>query len=137
MCLLSIRTGRYETLRNRHKLLRALVTTVLAFAAVPVGSWFYGAYRWNAGTQELRARLGAARVPVHPRTVDVRELEGLPAPVRRYFRVVLKEGQPMVTSVRVRHRGTFNMGQPLTNGSLSSRIKRWLPNDRASTGTDA
>ena len=65
---------------------------MLGFAAVPVGDWFYGAYRWNAGTQELQERLGAARVPVRPRTVDLREPECLPAPVNRYFRVVLKGG---------------------------------------------
>ena len=79
-------------MRNRAKLLRALIATVLSFAAVPVSGWFYGAYRWNAGTQELQARLGAAHVPVHPRTVDLRELQCLPAPVQRYFRVVLKGG---------------------------------------------
>jgi hypothetical protein len=50
-------------------------------------------------------------VPVRPNTVDFRELEGLPAPVQRYFRAVLKEGQPMVAGVRVRHTGTFNMGE--------------------------
>ena len=77
-------------MRNRPELLRALITTVLGFAAVPVGDWFYGAYCWNAGTQELQARLGAARVPVRPRTVDLREPECLPAPVQRYFRVVPK-----------------------------------------------
>ena len=47
----------------------------------------------------------------YSRTVDLRELEGLPALVQRYFRVVLKEGQTMVTSVSVQHRDTFNMGQ--------------------------
>ena len=52
----------------------------------------YGDYRWNARTQELQARLGAARVPVYPRTVDTCELQCLPAPVQRYFRVVLKGG---------------------------------------------
>ena len=93
------------------ELLRALVTSVLAFAAVLVGGLRYGAYRWNADTQELRARLYAARVPVRPRTVDFRELEGLPAPVQRYFRVVLKEGQPTVAGVRVQHSGTFNTGE--------------------------
>jgi hypothetical protein len=59
----------------------------------------------------LRARLDAARVPVRPQTVDFRELEGLPAPVQRYFRTVLEEGQPMVAGARVQHRGTFNMGE--------------------------
>jgi hypothetical protein len=38
-------------------------------------------------------------------------MEDLPAPVRRYFRAVLEEGRPMVAGVRVRHAGTFNMGE--------------------------
>src|SRR5919112_268354 len=96
---------------NRTKLLRALITTVLALAIFLAGAWLYGAYRWNVGTKELRARLDAARVPMRPQTVDFRELEGLPAPVERYFRLALKEEQPMVAGVRVRHSGTFNMGQ--------------------------
>ena len=119
---------------NRTKLLRAFITTVLALAVVLVGIWLYGAYRWNVGTKELRARLDAARVPVRPQTVDFRELEGLPAPVERYFRLALKEKQPMVAGVRVQHRGTFNMGGKPTNGSLSPRINRWLPNGRARLG---
>jgi len=75
---------------NRTTLLQAYITIVLALAVVLVGVWLYGAYRWNVGTKKLRARLDAARVPVRPRTVDFRELEGLPAPVERYFRLALK-----------------------------------------------
>ena len=85
----------------------AVSVVVIAVAAAVV----YGARRWNAGTRELRARLEAARMPVEPQVVSFRELEGLPAPVQRYFRTVLKEGQPMVSSVLVQHRGTFNMGE--------------------------
>jgi hypothetical protein len=51
------------------------------------------------------------RAPVRPQTVDFCELEGLSAPVGRYFRTVLKDGQPMVSGVRVRHTGSFNMGE--------------------------
>jgi len=80
-------------------------------AVLLLGAWLYGAYRWNTQTQQLRARLNAARAPVRPQTVDFHELEGLPAPVRRYFYTVLKDGRPMVSSVRVRHTGTFNMGE--------------------------
>ncbi len=69
----------------------------------------YGAYRWHVRTQELRGRLEEARVPVRPQTVDFRELEGLPAPVQRYFRAALREGQPLVSAVSVEHSGTFNM----------------------------
>ena len=96
---------------HRTKLLRVLIVLVLVLVAVPVGAWLYGAYRWNSETQDLRARLDAARVPIRPQSVDFRELKGLPAPVQRYFRAVLEEGQPMVAGVRVWHTGTFNMGE--------------------------
>jgi Family of unknown function (DUF6920) len=75
------------------------------------GARIFGVYRWNERTRALRARLNAAREPVRPQTVDFRELEGLPAPVGRYFRLVLNEGQSMVSGVRVRHTGTFNVGE--------------------------
>ncbi|HEY6691147.1 MAG TPA: DUF6544 family protein [Rubrobacter sp.] len=85
---------------------------IIALAAVLfMGVRLYGAHRWKAETRRLRARLDTARVPVRPRTVDFRELEGLPAPVGRYFRLVLNEGQPMVSGVRAQHTGAFNTGE--------------------------
>ncbi|MFO7278437.1 MAG: hypothetical protein DIU56_015540 [Pseudomonadota bacterium] len=59
----------------------------------------------------LPTRLEAARAPIHPPTVDFRELEELPSPVRRYFRRVLREGQPMIAAVSIRHRGSLNMSE--------------------------
>jgi hypothetical protein len=88
-----------------------LLGALVLIAVLLLGAWLYGAYRWNSETQELRARLDSARGPVRPQTVDFRELDGLPDPVERYFRAVLEEGQPMVSGVRVRHTGTFNMGE--------------------------
>ena len=46
-----------------------------------------------------------------PQQYDPREIAELPAPVQRYFRTVLKEGQAIVTSVQIEHSGTFNMGE--------------------------
>lgn len=86
-----------------------IVVLVALAAAVAVAA--FGAYRWAEGTRELRARLEVARLPVRPRSVDLREIEGLPAPVQAYFRAALREGQPMVAGVRVRHHGTFNLGE--------------------------
>jgi hypothetical protein len=91
--------------------LNVLVIVVLVLAGTLGGALVYGAYRWQAGTRDLRARLEAARVPVQPQIVHFRELDDLPAPVQRYFRKVLKDGQPMVAGVNVRHSGTFNMGE--------------------------
>jgi hypothetical protein len=79
-----------KPLWNRTRILRVLIILLALISALLVGARLYGAYSWNAGTQTLRARLDSARVPVQPQTVDFHELEGLPAPVRRYFRAVLK-----------------------------------------------
>lgn len=110
-----IQQGRTDGMRDgsprRARRPGGLLLGVLALAGALACGRIYGSYRWNAGTRELLARLDAARVPVRPRRVDFRDLEGLPAPVRRYFRLVLRDGQPMVAGVSARHTGTFNVGR--------------------------
>lgn len=69
----------------------------------------YGQSRWRALTAELDARLESARVVPSPARYDARELEGLPAPVQRYFRAVLPDGAPLVAAALVEHAGSFNM----------------------------
>jgi hypothetical protein len=69
----------------------------------------YGEFRWKSGTRKLRDRLDATRVSINPKVFDDIELANLPAPVQRYFRAVLTNGQPLVAAVRVEHAGTFNM----------------------------
>ena len=49
--------------------------------------------------------------PIKPLTFDAREIADLPQPVQRYFRAVLKEGQPLIAAARVSHEGTFNMSE--------------------------
>jgi hypothetical protein len=100
-----------EPRRIRTQVSRVFVAS-FALVFVPlVGARLYGSRRWESGTRRLRARLDASRKPARPGTVDFRELEDLPAPVGRYFRAVLADGQPMVSGARVRHTGTFNMGE--------------------------
>jgi hypothetical protein len=103
-----------DELLGRPRVLKVVVAAAIALPAVLL----YGARRWNTRTQQLRARLEAARVPVRPRAVDFRELEGLPSPVQRYFRAALTEGQPLVAAVSVEHTGTFD---------LSDSGERWRP----------
>lgn len=86
------------------------IILLLALAGA-AGAHRYGARRWNALTEALRGRLEAARLPVTPEAVDFRELEGLPAPVARYFRAALQKGAPMVAGAHARHEGTFDMGE--------------------------
>ena len=71
----------------------------------------YGNARWNAGTTQLLNRLDAAQAKKTPQFFNAKELVGLPAPVKRYFETVLKDGQPIITAATVQHSGTFNMGE--------------------------
>lgn len=92
-------------------LLRAIASLatgviVLAVIAVPVGR-----SRWQDRTDALFARLEAARTDADPRTFSPLELDGLPAPVQRYLRAALQEGQAVVRAMRAEHVGTFNMSE--------------------------
>ena len=40
-----------------------------------------------------------------------RAIADLPAPVQRYFRAVLQDGQPLVAVAQIRHAGQFNTGE--------------------------
>ena len=77
-----------------------------------------GNARWSAATRDLRARLEASRSSPLTARYFSSELEGLPAPVQRYFRCALTEGQPIVAAADVLHTGTFN---------ISESGEQWLP----------
>jgi hypothetical protein len=90
-----------------------LVPTALFIAlllAVCTAALLLGAHRARRATRDLHARLLAGREPIRPRNYDARELDGLPEPVQRYFRAVLRDGQPIISVARFSHAGTFNMG---------------------------
>ena len=70
----------------------------------------FGAWRWSAATGDLVAQMNAGRVPPTTGRYHAAELPGLPAPVQRYFRAALTDGQPTVTDVRLTQAGRFNMG---------------------------
>lgn len=90
---------------------------------VAVGFSAYGSARWTDTTRMLTSRLETARIddkaqsPSPPRYNSC-ELEGLPAPVQRYFRAVLKEDQPVIAAATVELAGTFNM---------SATDEQWKP----------
>ena len=92
----------------------ALATTLCTVALAVAGLSVYGARRWSGDMRALRTELDAGRgdgsrdadSPTH---YDVRELDGLPAPVQRYFRAALADGQPIIAAVTIDMTGTFNM----------------------------
>jgi hypothetical protein len=90
----------------------ALGTGILMAAAAGLAA--FGNSRWASATQAQVALLEAARVPAPAglnKVYDVRELDGLPAPVQRYFRAVLKDGQPLITAATFELAGTINMSE--------------------------
>ncbi len=88
---------------------KTLCWIVLGLAAAIAAARAYGSQRWQSATDAMHTNLEAARRPITPKTYSTHELTGLPAPVQRYFRAALTEGQPMIAAVTVEHTGTFNM----------------------------
>lgn len=65
----------------------ALAPAVLVVALFGLAA--FGAARWTAATEALLRKLEMARVPATTVRYTARELEGLPAPVQRYFRATI------------------------------------------------
>jgi hypothetical protein len=83
---------------------------LLVLGVLAAGLLIIGNSRWNRLTAELMSRLDAAREAPRPvRYDEARELDGLPPPVQRFFRTVLRDGAPMIAAVTVQHSGSFNM----------------------------
>ncbi|MDD3641903.1 MAG: hypothetical protein PHQ19_00340 [Candidatus Krumholzibacteria bacterium] len=88
---------------------RIVLLIAVILAAAVAAALLYGSRSWRSGTRAMRARLEAARLPIESAGYDPTETDTLPVPVRRFFRAVLTEGQPMIAAAYVEHEGTFNM----------------------------
>jgi hypothetical protein len=71
----------------------------------------YGKYRWQSDTDKRRAKLTNGLKPITPKVYDPKEIEDLPTPVQRFFRTVLKDGQAIVSAVKLSQVGQFNMSE--------------------------
>lgn len=110
--------------------LAVLVGIVAVGVAAVAGLSWVGATRWAEATATLHRQLDAAQVkPAAPRhfSASARDLAGLPAPVQRYLRAALTDGQRRVSSMDMAQTGTMDFGE---------RTPRWLPfhaTERATT----
>ena len=86
-------------------------TRLIGAASAAIGALAVGAWRWRRDDAFFCTRLRAARLPTTVKAYDPRETEALPAPVQRYFRAVLQEGQAMVSGVRLSQHGTFRQNE--------------------------
>ncbi|MDQ2100732.1 MAG: hypothetical protein QQW96_24190 [Tychonema bourrellyi B0820] len=82
-----------------------LILVSLGIAAI------YGNYSWQSDTDRLRAKLTSGQRTIKPKIYDQKELEGLPAPVQRFFRTVIKDGQAIVSAVKLSQQGLFNLNE--------------------------
>jgi len=71
----------------------------------------YGKYRWQSDTDRLRAKLINEQQTIKPKIYDQKEIEGLPEPVQRFFKTVLKDGQAIVAAVKLSQQGLFNLNE--------------------------
>jgi hypothetical protein len=83
--------------------LLALLLAVLGAAVALAGR------RWRGATAEWTARLGGEPAAA---TVSFAGVDSLPAPVARYFRLVLREGQPWYRHGVLQQRGQFLVKPP-------------------------
>jgi hypothetical protein len=90
---------------------------LLLIAVFMLMRWL-GRKRWNVTDRALLATLESARSAPSETRYHATELKGLPPPVARYFRKVLKDGQAMVSAVDISQTGIFNMRPERT---------KWVP----------
>jgi hypothetical protein len=88
-----------------------------ACAGALVAAWF-GHSRESAKAANLAAALGQQASRSAAETVDFASLSALPAPVARYFRHVLKDGQKIIRRVEMRQTGVLR---------TSTTSKIWSP----------
>ena len=94
-----------------------------ALVVLAIGLRAVGAARWTELVRTHTTQLESGRVDARgrlpsPTRFDARELEGLPAPVQRYFRAVLTDGQSIIAAADIEMTGTIN---------LSATAEQWKP----------
>ena len=69
-----------------------------------------GMSAWNRQSARMIGELNEEVVDADPAVFSRDELQGLPAPVVRYFEFALSPGQPLIRTARIAHRGEFRAG---------------------------
>lgn len=90
-----------------------VIIGVVLFLAILIGN-----NNWNKQKTKLLQCFENYEANNQPEKVSFDELGHLPQPVKKYFHFALKEGQPVIRSVKIDHPGKFNLGK--------DKVK-WLP----------
>jgi hypothetical protein len=90
-----------------NKLAYLLIAAGLVVAAVTALS----RWRWHRTRLALRSTMRASSAPTSTKFYDIRDIEALPPPVKRYFETALQEGQAMIASVLFSQLGQFRQDE--------------------------
>jgi hypothetical protein len=100
--------------KTSRMLLLGLGAVIALVPITLIGLRVAGSRHWTQLMESHVGQLKAARIPDQDQKLlngryDAGELDGLPAPVQRYFRAVLKHGQPIIAAATIEMTGTINM----------------------------
>ncbi len=102
-----------------------LTLTGLGLASAVALAILLASVRWNGATRQLVEMLHQAIPTREITTVTFREFDQLPAPVARYLRLALKEGQPFIRSARIIQSGQFRANEA-ENGWRPFKAKEYF-----------
>lgn len=88
----------------------SLVSAGVIGAGFGLSVW-KGAAKWKRETDDLIEKLERKTITGEVKTVSIKDFDALPSPVARYFRFALKEGQPIIKTSRICHKGEFNLNE--------------------------
>ena len=83
------------------------MTYILFFIAAITTTFFVGKINLSIKFNKQVKQLFAESKNSSDKKFSYQQLEGLPEPVQRYFKHVLKEGQPYISCIRLKHDGQF------------------------------
>ncbi len=78
-----------------------LLSVILLGALSLLSVIWFGSIFWNRATTQLINKLTLPPQKEAKIVVSFKEIDNLPAPVKRYFYHVLKNGQPIIQSVKL------------------------------------
>ncbi|MCH9812602.1 MAG: hypothetical protein K0U47_01520 [Epsilonproteobacteria bacterium] len=89
--------------------LRPIFIISMALSLLIIGTLVYGAFSWQNKTDTLHQQILSSQIKPRPTHFTKGELEGLPKVVQNYFNKALKEGQPIISNVKLSQKGFFRM----------------------------
>lgn len=98
------KTGRGHNMRRKY--ISIIISVLFLVSGIYIAGRIHLSMQFSEQVKSLYADAGISVSGAF----TYRQLEGLPLPVQRYFRHVLKEGQQYPETARIRHSGTFKTG---------------------------